>query len=182
MSLLLILVIMIGLVAALYDFMFYKIPNSLVLALFVLAIPHLVFHMPLSTIALTLGIALTLLILGFICNKFGWMGAGDVKLLSVAVLWIDPQHVPALILVMALFGGFLAVVFLSIPTLIDNIRLVVIQATRPMMNKTPILARYYEADFIPAHVPEKMKTPIPYGVAIALALVYVSFINIGALS
>lgn len=182
MSLLLITVIIIGLIAALYDFMFYKIPNILVLALCLLAIPHLIFYISLDTAILTLGLAFAIIIVGFVCNKFGWIGAGDAKLLSVAVLWIAPQHVPAMILVMGLFGGFLAIAFLSIPTLIDTIRSTLITTTQPVMSHIPALSKYYKEEFISAHVPEKLKTPIPYGVAIALALVYVKFINIGALS
>ncbi len=182
MSLFFVSVIILGLLAALYDFMFYKIPNILVAALFVIAIPHLLLYVPLESAGITLAISAVILIIGFICNKFGWMGAGDAKLLSVASLWVPPQHIPAMILVMALFGGFLAVVFLSIPSSIDTIRTLAIKTTQPLMSRVPMLSEYYSADFIPAHVPEKLKTPLPYGVAIALALVYISFIKIGALS
>lgn len=162
--------------------MFYKIPNILVAALFVLAIPHFLLYIPFETAGITLVISAVILIIGFMCNKFGWMGAGDAKLLCVASLWVPPQHIPAMILIMALFGGFLAVIFLSIPSSIDTIRTLVIQTTQPIMSRVPVLSRYYGTEFVPAHVTEKLKTPLPYGVAIALALVYISFIKIGALS
>ncbi len=182
MSLFYLPVIITSLLAALYDFMFYKIPNILVAILFVLAIPYLLMNVPLGTAGITLAIAVVLLIIGFICNKFGLMGAGDAKLLCVASLWVPPEQVLAMILVMAIFGGFIAIIFLSMPTLIDTMRLYVIQATRPVMSRIRILESYYNAEFIPAYVPEKLKTPLPYGVAISLALVYICFIKIGALS
>ncbi len=182
MSVILILVMAISLVAALYDFMFYKIPNSLVLALCVFAIPYFVFFVPNNMILLTLGISFVLLAVGFVCNHFGWMGAGDAKLLSVASLWVAPEHIPAMILVMALLGGFLALTFVTLALSIDMIRTKVITGTRPLMDRVPILADYYKADFVPSYASEKLKTPIPYGIAIALALVYICLINIGALS
>ena len=182
MSIILILVIVISLVAALYDFMFYKIPNILVLLLCMLAIPYLVFFAPSGTVILTLGISFTLLAIGFICNYFGWMGAGDAKLLSAASLWIAPHHVPAMILVMALLGGFLALAFITLSPVIDTLRTKLITSTRPVMNRVPVLTDYYNADFVPAYAQEKLKTPIPYGIAISLALVYICLINIGALS
>jgi prepilin peptidase CpaA len=181
-SIILILVIVIGLVAALYDFMFYKIPNILVLLLCMLAIPYLVFFAPSGTVILTLGISFALLTIGFVCNYFGWMGAGDAKLLSAASLWIAPHHIPAMILVMALLGGFLALVFITLSPAIDTLRTKLITGTRPIMSRVPILTDYYNADFVPAYAQEKLKTPIPYGIAIALSLAYICLINIGALS
>lgn len=182
MSIILTAVIMISLVAALYDFMFYKIPNILVIFLCILAVPYLVFFAPNGTVILTLGISFSLLAIGFICNYFGWMGAGDAKLLSAASLWIAPHHVPAMILVMALLGGFLALAFITLSPVIDTLRTKLITSTRPVMNRVPVLTDYYNADFVPAYAQEKLKTPIPYGIAISLALVYICLINIGALS
>jgi prepilin peptidase CpaA len=41
----------------------------------------------------------------------GWMGGGDVKLLTALALWIKPVWFAQLILVMALAGGALTLVF-----------------------------------------------------------------------
>ncbi len=182
MTLMLLIVIILGLIAALYDFMFYKIPNKIVFALCILSVPYLVFFAPEGTLILTLSLSFILLALGFMCNRFGWMGAGDAKLLAVASLWVVPPHIPAMILVMALIGGFLALVFMTMASQIDIFRIRLIAATRPLMSRISGLSDYYNAEFIPSQAEERSKTPIPYGVAIALALVYICLIKIGALS
>ncbi len=41
----------------------------------------------------------------------GWMGGGDVKLLTALALWIQPVWFAQLIVVMAIAGGVLTVVF-----------------------------------------------------------------------
>jgi len=177
-----IFIMLLGLIVALYDMMFYKIPNILVLALTLLAIPHLVFFAKHDSLYLTLGISISFLMIGFICTRFGWMGAGDAKLLSVSALWVAPTHIPAMILVMAIFGAFLALVYMTLGAQIDHLRKNLICFTHPLMSKIPVLKDYYQNEFIPSHSSHKLKTPIPYGVAISLALVYILLIRIGALS
>ena len=41
----------------------------------------------------------------------GWMGGGDVKLLTALALWIQPYWFAQLIVVMAIAGGVLTVIF-----------------------------------------------------------------------
>lgn len=40
----------------------------------------------------------------------GWMGGGDVKLLTVLALWIEPNSFMQLLIIMALAGGLLTIV------------------------------------------------------------------------
>ncbi len=40
----------------------------------------------------------------------GWMGGGDVKLLTALALWIDPKSFLTLLFVMAVVGGILTIV------------------------------------------------------------------------
>lgn len=62
-------------------------------------------------VAWQLGVAsLTLLILaGFFAA--GWMGGGDVKLLTALALWVRPADFGALVIYMAVIGGVLTLVF-----------------------------------------------------------------------
>lgn len=54
--------------------------------------------------------ALTLLILaGFFA--MGWMGGGDVKLLTALALWVRPADFGALVIYMAVIGGLLTLIF-----------------------------------------------------------------------
>ncbi len=47
----------------------------------------------------------------FICWRFGWMGGGDVKLLTAAAIFVAPLSVPELVASTAMAGGLLALVF-----------------------------------------------------------------------
>lgn len=42
--------------------------------------------------------------------SLGWMGGGDVKLLTALALWIAPRLLPDFLLMMALIGGVLTIV------------------------------------------------------------------------
>jgi prepilin peptidase CpaA len=48
------------------------------------------------------------------CWRRGWIGGGDVKLLSASVLLVPPASVPELILSTALSGGILALFYLGL--------------------------------------------------------------------
>jgi prepilin peptidase CpaA len=41
----------------------------------------------------------------------GWMGGGDVKLLTALALWIEPTGFMRLLVIMALLGGLLTIIF-----------------------------------------------------------------------
>jgi len=60
--------------------------------------------------AMQLGVALA--VFGVLAGLFalGWMGGGDVKLLTALALWIEPGIFMQLLIVMALAGGLLTVV------------------------------------------------------------------------
>jgi prepilin peptidase CpaA len=78
----------------------------------------------------------------------GLMGGGDVKLLTAATLWAGPALTPALLIVTAVLGGFLALALFAPPAL--------------------------RAVFAPAPTGAAMRTPVPYGVAIAGAALIVT--------
>lgn len=89
---------------------------------------------------------------GIIIFMFGFSGGGDVKLLAVLSLWTGTQSTILLLLFMSLLGGGLAVGCLLI---------------RPIVAKfTPI----EKAASLPRIL--RYKEPVPYGIAIALAFLY----------
>lgn len=57
--------------------------------------------------AIQLGIAALVMAMFTAAFAFGWMGGGDVKLLSALVLWMPPGGVLLLIVVMSFAGGVL---------------------------------------------------------------------------
>ncbi len=60
-------------------------------------------------VAIQLGVALAAFAL--LCGLFamGWMGGGDLKLLTALALWIEPTSFAQLLIIMALAGGALTV-------------------------------------------------------------------------
>lgn len=96
-------------VAAVVDLRKREIPDWVVIAVAALALPFW-WSSGLALwpeIALQLGVAAIV----FACFAFaftrGWMGGGDVKLLSALVLWLPWQAVVALLVIMSLAGGAL---------------------------------------------------------------------------
>lgn len=54
------------------------------------------------------------------CWRRGWLGGGDVKLLSACVLLVPPESVPELILSTATAGGLLALSYLALSRLLNR--------------------------------------------------------------
>jgi len=48
------------------------------------------------------------------CWRHGWIGGGDVKLLSACTLLVPPAAVPELVLATAIAGGMLALLYLAL--------------------------------------------------------------------
>lgn len=63
--------------------------------------------------ALIVGIALALFALFAIAFAMGGMGGGDVKLIAALALWLTPLQLPAMLIVMAITGGFITLAMLA---------------------------------------------------------------------
>ncbi|MEM6661463.1 MAG: prepilin peptidase [Pseudomonadota bacterium] len=53
-------------------------------------------------------------VIGFACFCAGWMGGGDVKLAAVITLWLGANLVLPFLMLSAVFGGLLALLFLGL--------------------------------------------------------------------
>ncbi len=60
-----------------------------------------------------LAVAAIVLVIGFSVYSFGFMGAGDIKLMTAVALWAGPSHVLEFLLFMSLFGAVLALIVLA---------------------------------------------------------------------
>ena len=101
------------------------------------------------------GCALAVFLAGAVLFARGYLGGGDVKLLSAAALWAGPAGVPTLLALTAVLGGALAL-FLLLPMggqLATSARLLLGQPALP--------------------AGRGLAMPIPYGVAIAGAALIV---------
>jgi prepilin peptidase CpaA len=95
--------------AATWDVRTRTIPNSLNAGVALLAIPFwwasgLGFW---PDIAIQIGLALLVLGLFFGLFALGAMGGGDVKLIAALALWLPPEAVVMLLVIMSLSGGVL---------------------------------------------------------------------------
>lgn len=100
-----------------------------------------------------MGCALAVFLGGAALFARGWLGGGDVKLLSAATLWAGAPHTPALLLATAIVGGVLAL------ALMNPLGSRLMLAVRCLLNAPGDLGGIPDT---PA-----ASVPVPYGVAIA---------------
>jgi prepilin peptidase CpaA len=104
-------------IAAFEDFRRLKIPNLLPLLLcaawplYVAAVPN-----PGGAVSFVLGavgVALAVFLAGAVLFARGWLGGGDVKLLSATTLWAGAPQTFGLLAATGILGGVLALILLS---------------------------------------------------------------------
>lgn len=104
---------MIVLKAAISDLRTLRIKNRDNLILLILYPLSLSFAPVTPDVLLSIGIALTVLLIGFLLFSKSVLGAGDVKMLAVVSLWAGPDLVSMFLLITACSGGVLALVMMS---------------------------------------------------------------------
>ena len=97
------------LAAAVCDLRKREIPHWTVIAIGLLAIPFWFAEglAPWPDIALQVGVAAVIFAAFAAAFAFGWMGGGDVKLLTALALWLPWKAVILMLVIMALAGGVL---------------------------------------------------------------------------
>jgi prepilin peptidase CpaA len=102
--------------ASLSDIRTRKIPNWTVLAAMALFVPWALLDQE-NTVLSALAACLVAFLISFPLYLFRLMGAGDSKLLAAVSLFVGLDHLPRLLLFVALAGGVIAIVSLvSRPT------------------------------------------------------------------
>lgn len=168
------LFVLISLVAAGYDFIYYKIPNFLVgllvLALFtqvLLFVPFSAWLLP-ETFLYPFLVFLGVIVLGFVLFRFGFLGAGDVKFLAIAAAWAFTKNSFVLfLLIMSGIGGILGLVYMKGIYWINSVRI----KGASFLNRIfswPMLTEL-EAKST-ALSSNKSRIMVPYGVAIGSAV------------
>jgi prepilin peptidase CpaA len=133
--------------AAVSDLQRRVIPNRISVAILALYPAHAL-TLPAAAIGPSVAVAVGVLIFGMFAFVRGWIGGGDVKLLSVAALWAGWPLAVELAVITSLFGAVLALSWIA-------------------------LARYFPPLF-PSIAAANGRTEMPYGVAIAAGGVYVA--------
>jgi prepilin peptidase CpaA len=142
--------------AAFEDLRRLMIPNPLPLGLCLLW-PLYILATPSWAVALgAIGCAIIVFAVGVLFFSRGFLGGGDVKLLTAATLWAGPTGTPSLLLLTAVIGGALAL-FLLVPP----------GAHLAMLARGKLGP-------VSADLPgNRLTTPVPYGIAIAAAAMIV---------
>ena len=99
--------------AALNDLCVYRIPNWIVVVIVALY-PVFVFstELPIDWLYALAG-AVGAFAIGFALFSFGFMGGGDVKLISATSLWAGPTHIVEFLLVTAIVGGLMSIIMVT---------------------------------------------------------------------
>jgi prepilin peptidase CpaA len=142
--------------AAVEDFRRLVIPNLLPILLCALWPVYFAAAPSLYGALAAIGCALAVFIVGAVLFARGYLGGGDVKLLSAATLWAGPAGTPALLMLTGVLGGALAL-FLLMP-----FGMHIAAAARGMLGQPPIVTE------------RGLGMPVPYGVAIAGAALIVT--------
>lgn len=95
------------------DLLTMTIPNRLTIALVAtFPVASLCAGLDWTAVAMHLACGTLMLAIGIAMFARGWLGGGDAKLLAATALWLGFEHLAAYLLLVALFGGALALVVL----------------------------------------------------------------------
>ncbi len=142
--------------AAFEDFRRLVIPNVLPIMLCALWPLYFAASPSLYGALAAIGCAAAVFLVGTVLFARGWLGGGDVKLLSAATLWAGPAGTPSLLMLTAVLGGALALLLLM------PLGTQIAAGARLMLGQPPLQS------------PSGLMTPVPYGVAIAGAALIVT--------
>lgn len=153
--LLLVAAALLALTAAAVDVLLRRIPNRLCAALAVVALAT---RLAEGFVAAAASLAAAAILFAVLFALFlrGVLGGGDVKLATAAALGLPPLAVWDFVVVTALAGGVLSLLYLAGPHL-------PLPKPRPAGRGRPLLARIAAAETWRL----KRRGPLPYGVAIA---------------
>lgn len=114
-----------------------------------------------GSLILAATLALSVVFGAALCWRFGVLGGGDVKLLGAAVFLIPPGTAPDLLLLVALWGGALAALYLVLRRLVPRLSRMRPHARRPLARG--VLRRALRAESWRI----RRRGSLPYGSAIA---------------
>ncbi len=141
---------------AAHDIAVRTVPNSVSIGIALLGLLHAVLA---GTVLPGLSIALLVFGSGIVAWRTGLLGGGDVKLMAAVSLWFRPHAEPRFLVMIAILGGVLAVLYLLLGHLLPasggapsgNLARRVIRAERRRIRR---------------------RSPLPYAVAIGSAALF----------
>jgi Flp pilus assembly protein protease CpaA len=156
------------LLAALLDFLYYRLPNKLFYFIFYLFPIYIILSFKFHLVSNYLVFVGSILI-GFALFSAAIIGGGDAKLLAAVSLWIGWNNIVPFMLWMLIFGGAIACAYLMFPNSIYQIT----AQTRRFIQQRLFLKKSVrflvtDIDVIEGEVLSlQQKRMIPYGISIA---------------
>ena len=145
--------------AAMHDFGFRTVPNALPMALLVCGLALRAFA---GDLGWGVAAGLVVFLLTAFSWRLGWMGGGDVKLLTACAVFVPPLLVPTLVLVTSLSGGVLAMIYLAGPHITPR---------PPSARPSGLIRRAARCELWRL----RRRGPLPYAAAIATGGVFAAF-------
>lgn len=154
--------------AAVLDFLYYRLPNKLFYVIFYLFPIYIILSFKFHLMSNYLVFVGSILI-GFALFSAAIIGGGDAKLLAAVSLWIGWNNLVPFMLWMLIFGGIISCFYLIFPRVIFNIT----ARSRDFIQRQSFLKKSIrflvsDVDAIEGEVLSlQQKRMIPYGISIA---------------
>lgn len=172
------LFLILGGCAALWDFLFYKIPNTLVSGIIILFLiqyaEQIIIYDKQITFAPFL-IFLGILLIGFLLFATNVIGAGDAKFLAATSLWMEQYNIAFFLIVMSISGGILALLALRYSVIIDTVRIKISPKVLFICEKYFKFSNNYIKNISSFDEQLAGKIIIPYGVPIFIGCLVLLF-------
>lgn len=162
--------------AAIWDFLFYKIPNEIILFIVTLFVLKILVLGGLDQAFINSCIFFGALVIGYILYYFKVIGAGDAKLIAASSLWIAPEYYSAFLLLMSVAGGLLGGLYYLMDTQISLVRVVCVNALKKISYFKELSLEDLTENSL--REGEKKKIYVPYGVAVFAGAVMVKLITV----
>lgn len=171
---------LIALIIAIFDFLFYRIPNVFVLGIIglfiLLAALGFLGTSGWESLKQTLMISGAFLLFGLLFYALKWMGAGDVKFMFASILWTSYVGLTFVFLFITSFiGGIIALICYFFPGYIDGIRLKGVDIIKERFKSNTFIMNYANQPFIFLESENRSGVRIPYGVAISSGVLFVVY-------
>lgn len=170
----------VSIIIALFDFLFYRIPNVLValniILFLILASLGLIGENGGFNLQGALLVGALTFVIGLLCYFFKWMGAGDVKFIAVSSLFSSYVGMNFVFLfITSLVGGFIAGICYFSPGYMDGIRIKLIEVLKKTFQNNSFFMGYANQPFLFVENENRRKVRIPYGVAIMSGSAFVIY-------
>ncbi len=157
--------------AAVHDFLFYRIPNAIIVFLIGLFVAKVVIFQNFSDILFPLLVLVIAIAGGFALYAFRIIGAGDAKFLAATSMWASEVSLLSFLFVTSVAGGVLGIIYVLQADRLQAIRSALKASLTKSMGEAAF-NKIFGLDWLPkisnedtAQAVDSQKV-IPYGIAI----------------